>query len=54
MSGMVVIVATWNSWISYQNVYAGLLVLSLLLLLAHCQNVANLSLFYTFVDVHLN
>ena len=33
MSGLVLLVATWNCWISYKNGYAGLLVLHLLLLL---------------------
>ena len=33
MSGLVLLVATWNCWISYNNVYAGLLVFHLQLLL---------------------
>ena len=33
MSGLVLLVATWNCWISYKNSYAGLLVLHLLPLL---------------------
>ena len=33
MSGLVLLVATWNCWISYKKRYAGLLVLHLLLLL---------------------
>ena len=33
MSGLVLLVATWNCWISYRNRYAGLLVLHFLLLL---------------------
>ena len=33
MSGMVLLVATWNCWISYRNGYVGLLVLHLLSLL---------------------
>ena len=33
MSGLVLLVATWNWWISYKNGYAGLLVLHLLPLL---------------------
>ena len=33
MSGLVLLVATWNCWISYRNGYVGLLVLHLLLLL---------------------
>ena len=32
MSGLVLLVATWNCWISYKNRYAGLLVLHLLYL----------------------
>ena len=30
MSGLVLLVATWNCWISYKNGYAGLLFLHLL------------------------
>ena len=30
---LVLLIATWNCWIGYQNIYAGLLVLHLLLLL---------------------
>ena len=50
MSGLICLAATWNSWISYKNGYAGLLlVLQLLPLLNHwlivCQNVASLSFF---------
>ena len=33
MSGLVLLVATWNCWISYKNGYAGLLVLHSLRLL---------------------
>ena len=33
MSGLMLLVATWNYWISYKNGYAGLLVLHSLLLL---------------------
>ena len=33
MSGLVLLIATWNYWISYKNGYAGLLVLHLLPLL---------------------
>ena len=33
MSGLVLLVATWNCWMSYKNGYAGLLVLHSLLLL---------------------
>ena len=35
ISGLVLLVATWNCWISYRNKYAGLLVLCLLPLLCH-------------------
>ena len=35
MSELVLLVATWNCWISYKNRYAGLLVLHLLPLLNH-------------------
>ena len=35
MSGLVLLVATWNCWISYKNRYARLLVLHLLPLLNH-------------------
>ena len=48
---MVLLVATWNCWISYKNGYVGLLVLHLLPSLeplAHRQNVASLSLFYRY------
>ena len=46
MSGLLLLVATWNCWISYKNRYAGLLVLHLLSLLnPHCWNLARLSLF---------
>ena len=51
MSGLVVLVATWNCWISYRNGYVGLLVLHLLPSLeslAHRRNVASLSLFYRY------
>ena len=46
MSGLVLLVATWKCWISYRNGYAELLVL--LEPLAHCRNVARLSLFYKY------
>ena len=50
MSGLVLLVATWNYWISYRNGYVGLLVLPSLSAslepLAHRRNVASLSLFY--------
>ena len=55
MSGLVLLVANWNCWISYKN---GLLVCwsrtvgpaldASLELLAHHQNVASLSLFYKY------
>ena len=50
MSGLVLLIVTWNSWKSYKNEYVGLLVLHLLPLetLAHRQNVASLSLFYRY------
>ena len=49
MSWLVLLVATWNCWISCSNKYVGLLVLHLLpLLLAHRGNVASLSLFYRY------
>ena len=35
-SGLLLVVATWNCWISYKNGYAGLLVLHLLPLLNPC------------------
>ena len=40
MSGLVLLVATWNCWISYRNRYVGPL--------AHHRNVASLSLFYRY------
>ena len=55
MSGLVLLVATWNCWISYRNGYVGLLsftnvpsLAASLEPLAHCQNVASLSLFYRY------
>ena len=52
MSGLVLLVATWNCWISYRNGYIGLLVLHLLPLLnpweTASRNVASLSLFYRY------
>ena len=50
MSGLVLLVATWNCWISYKNGYAGLLVLALLPLfnLVDPRNGASLSLFYRY------
>ena len=38
MCGLVLLVSTWNCWISYKNGYAGLLV----------QNVTSLNLFYIY------
>ena len=48
MSGLMLLVFTWNCWISYKNRYTGLLGLHLLPLepLSHHQNVASWSLFY--------
>ena len=51
MSGQVLLVATWNCYISYKSRYVGLFCPSLaacLEPLAHCQNVASLSLFYRY------
>ena len=50
MSGLVLLVSTWDSWISYKNGYTGLCPshAAPLELLAHCQNVASLSLFYRY------
>ena len=48
MSGMVLLVATWNCQISYKNKYARMLALPLVLLLNHHWNVASLSLFYRY------
>ena len=50
MSGLVLLVATWNCCMSYRNGYVGLLVHHLLSLepLAHRRNVASLSLFYRY------
>ena len=45
MSGLVLLVATWNCWISYKNGYTGLLVLEPL---AYRQNVGSLSFFYRY------
>ena len=45
MSGLVLLVATWNCWISYKNGYTGLLVLEPL---AYRQNVGSLSSFYRY------
>ena len=51
MSRLVLVVATWNCWISYWNRYVGLLVLHLLPLFNPwliTKNVAGLSLFYIY------
>ena len=59
MPGLVLLVATWNCWISYRNGYVGLLVLHLLPLWnpwlivivtlgASLQPLASLSLFYRY------
>ena len=50
LSGLRFLAATWNCYISYKNIYAGLFVLHLLPLLnfAHRQNVASLSFFYRY------
>ena len=50
MCGLVLLVATWNRWISYRSRYTGRLSLHVLPLepLAHRRNVANLSLFYRY------
>ena len=51
MPGLVLVVATWDCWISYKNGYAGLLPPSLaasLEPLAHHRIVASLSLFYRY------
>ena len=47
MTGLVLLIATWNCWISYKNRYAGVVpsLATLLEPLAHRQNVASLSLF---------
>ena len=47
MSGLVLLVAIWNCWISYKNGYTGLMVLHVLPLL-------NPWLIIEMVDVHLN
>ena len=48
MSGLVLLIATWNWWISYRNRYVGLLVLHLLPLLNPWLIVKSLSLFYRY------
>ena len=51
MSGLVLLVATWNCWVSYRKGYAGLVGPSLAASLepfAHRRNVASLSLFYRY------
>ena len=59
MSGLVLLVAIWNSWISYKNGYAGHLVLHLLPLLNPWPTVVMqpayvFSVGITLIDVHLN
>ena len=46
MSRLVLLVTTWNSWISYKNRTVGPSLATSLEPLAHCANVARLSLFY--------
>ena len=58
-SGLVLLVPTWNCWISYQNGYAGLLVLHLLPFLKpwiidEMQPAKVFSIGINLVDVHLN
>ena len=49
MSGLVLLVASWNIWISYKNGYTGLLVLAVSLEpLAHGQIVPSLCHFYQY------
>ena len=59
MSGLVLLVATWNYWISCKNRYAGLLVLHLPSVLNHwliveMQPASVISIGITLVDVYLN
>ena len=55
MSGLVLLVATWNCWIRYKNGYARLLVLLFSASHEPLAQVFSLSLFYRYlVDVHLN
>ena len=59
MSGLVLLVATWNCWISYKNGYAGLLVLHSLPLLnpwpiVEMYPAQVFSIGITLVDIHLN
>ena len=59
MSGLVLLVATWNCWISYKSGYAGLLVLHMLLLLnpqliVELQPAQVFSISNSLEDVHLN
>ena len=59
MSGLVLLVATWNYQISYKNKYAGLLVFHLLPLLNPCliietQPAEVFSVCVNFVNVNLN
>ena len=46
-SGLVLLAAAWNCWISYKNGYAGSLAASLEPL-ADCENAASLSRFYRY------
>ena len=50
MSELVLLVATWNCWISYRNGYAGLSpsLAASLKALTHHRNVVSLSLFYRY------
>ena len=48
MSGLVLLAATWNSWISYRNGYVGPSLAASLESLAYRRNVASLSLFYRY------
>ena len=50
MSGLVLLVATWNLWISYRNICrtVGPSLAASVEPLAHCRNVASLSLFYRY------
>ena len=50
MSGLVLLVATWNCWISYKNIcrIVGPSLAASLEPLAHCQNVVSLSFFYRY------
>ena len=48
MSGLVLLVATWNCCISYKNRYAAPSLAASLEPLAHCKNIASLILFYRY------